>query len=246
MQQEIKKAAEIIKTSKFCIAFCGAGISIESGIPTFRGEGGIWDQYDSSCLEISNYYKKPVESWKLIKEIFYDSFGKAEPNPAHFALAELEKMKILKAVITQNIDNLHHEAGSQTVYEFHGNSRTFVCTACNMEFEKTEINLNAKLPLCPDCNSLLKPNFIFFGEGIPEPAGSASFELAEKCDLVIVIGTTGEVMPACNIPYIAKRNGAAIIEINPGMSAYTGKITDYYLKGKAGEILPQIVNYLKS
>ena len=149
MQQEIKKAAEIIKTSKFCIAFCGAGISIESGIPTFRGEGGIWDQYDSSCLEISNYYKKPVESWKLIKEIFYDSFGKAEPNPAHFALAELEKMKILKAVITQNIDNLHHEAGSQTVYEFHGNSRTFVCTACNMEFEKTEINLNAKLPLCP-------------------------------------------------------------------------------------------------
>jgi len=246
MHEQIKNAAEIIKASKFCIAFCGAGISIESGIPTFRGEGGIWNQYDPACLDIANYYRNPVESWKLIKEIFYDSFGKAEPNPAHFALAELEKMKILKAVITQNIDNLHHEAGSKNVYEFHGNSRTFVCTACETVFEKTEINLNGKLPLCTKCNSLLKPNFIFFGEGIPEPAGSASFELAAKCDVILVIGTTGEVMPACNVPYIAKRNRATIIEINPGKSAYTGQITDIYLQGKAGEILPQLVESIKS
>lgn len=246
MQEQIKKATEIIKASKFCIAFCGAGISIESGIPTFRGEGGIWNQYDPACLDIANYYRNPVESWKLIKEIFYDSFGKAEPNPAHVALAELEQMKMLKAVITQNIDNLHHEAGSKNVFEFHGNSRTFVCTACETIFEKTEINLNARMPVCNKCNSLLKPNFIFFGEGIPEPAGSASFELAEKCDVILVIGTTGEVMPACNIPYVAKRNGATVIEINPGKSAYTGQITDIYLLGKAGEILPQLVESIKS
>ena len=152
MQEQIKKAAETIQASKFCIAFCGAGISIESGIPTFRGEGGIWNQYDPSCLDIENYYRNPAESWKLIKEIFYDSFGKAEPNPAHFALAELERLKMLKAVITQNIDNLHHEAGSKNVYEFHGNSRTFVCTGCEMVFAKSEINLNAKMPVCIKCN----------------------------------------------------------------------------------------------
>jgi NAD-dependent deacetylase len=246
MQEQIKKAAEIIKDSECCIAFCGAGISIESGIPTFRGEGGIWNQYDPACLDISNYYSNPAESWKVIKEIFYDSFGRAEPNPAHTALAELEKKNLLKAVITQNIDNLHHEAGSKTVYEFHGNSRTFVCTECESVFEKTEVNLNARMPLCSKCNSLLKPNFIFFGEGIPEPAGSTSFELAEKCDVIVVIGTTGEVMPACNIPYVAKRKGAKVIEINPGKSAYTGYITDIYLKGKAGEVLTDLVKYLKS
>jgi NAD-dependent deacetylase len=246
MQDQIKKAAAIIKASECCIAFCGAGISLESGIPTFRGEGGIWNQYDPACLEISNYFRNPVESWKVIKEIFYDSFGKAVPNPAHIALAELEKMNLLEAVITQNIDNLHHEAGSKMVYEFHGNSRTLVCTECEAVFEKTEVNLDASIPLCLKCNSLLKPNFIFFGEGIPEPAGSKSFELAEKCDVILVIGTTGEVMPACNIPYVAKRNGAKVIEINPGKSAYTGQITDIYLAGKAGEILPQLVDFLKS
>jgi NAD-dependent deacetylase len=246
MQVQIKKAAEIMKASEFCIAFCGAGISIESGIPTFRGEGGIWNQYDPECLEIGNYFRNPIESWKVIREIFYDSFGKAVPNSAHFALADLEEMKLLHGVITQNIDNLHHEAGSKMVYEFHGNSRTLVCTDCGEVYDKTEINLNDRIPLCNKCNSLLKPNFIFFGEGIPEPAGLKSFELAEKCDVILVIGTTGEVMPACNIPYVAKRKGAIVIEINPGKSAYTEQITDIYLPGKAGEILPQIVNYLRS
>jgi NAD-dependent deacetylase len=244
MQAEIKNAAEIIKSAKFCIAFCGAGISIESGIPTFRGEGGIWNQYDPACLEISNYFSRPAESWKVIREIFCDSFGKATPNPAHYSLAKLEEMNILKAVITQNIDNLHHEAGNKNVYEFHGNSRTFVCTECEREYDKSSVKLDDVIPFCSDCHALLKPNFIFFGEGIPEPAGSKSFEMAEKCDVILVIGTTGEVMPACNIPYVAKRKGAKVIEINPGKSTYTDYITDIYLQGKAGEILPKLVDYI--
>jgi len=239
---EIKEAARMILQARRCVAFTGAGISVESGIPPFRGARGLWSKYDPEFLDIGYFHQHPLESWRLIKEIFYDFFGAAKPNAAHYALAELEKTNLLQAVITQNIDNLHQEAGSKTVYEFHGNSRQLVCTGCHAIRSVRETNLDILPPRCSDCGAILKPDFIFFGEAIPEPAGSLSFAEAEKADLFILIGTTGEIMPASLIPDRASEAGAKIIEINIEPSAYTHRITDLFIREKATQAMTEILS----
>jgi len=241
----IEKAIEIIKESRFLTAFCGAGISVESGIPPFRGEGGLWNRYDPDCLDLDTYLYHPERTWKLIKEIFYDFFGQAKPNPAHYALAELEKIGYLKSVITQNIDNLHQNAGSTNVIEFHGNSHFFVCTSCSTKYKLSELKLSNTPPLCPACGKLLKPDFIFFGEAIPALARDRAFRESELTDVMLVIGTTGEVMPASMIPYIARQQGAFIIEINPGYSAYQNGVSNIVIRQPAGEVMPKIVKGVK-
>ena len=241
----IEKAAELIKKSKHITAFTGAGISVESGIPPFRGKDGLWSKFDPIFLEINYFQQNPLKSWKLIKEIFYDFFGKAEPNTAHFALTEMEKMGHIKAVITQNIDNLHQQAGSKVVYEFHGNSRDLICTNCNKIYYANNINLSDLPPKCENCGTVLKPDFVFFGEPIPEPARTNSFLETEKADVFLLIGTTGEIMPASIIPIQAKKNNVEIIEVNIQSSNYTNTITDVFLKGKATEILEKLLNLLE-
>jgi len=229
----IKEAANLIKTSRHCFAFTGAGISIESGIPPFRGEGGLWSKYDPIVLDLDYFKENPAESWAVIKEIFYDFFGKAKPNSAHLALAKMEDADLLTSVVTQNIDNLHQAAGSKTVWEFHGNSHSLECTECNSKYKIKDLNFDQLPVLCPKCSGLVKPDFIFFGEAIPQLAYNKSVEEASNADLVIIIGSTGEVMPASYIPQIAKQNGATIIEINPEKSMYTNSITDIHIREKA-------------
>jgi len=246
MNEQIIEAATLLKKSRDTTVFTGAGISVESNIPPFRGEGGIWNKYDPKYVEISYFYQNPKDSWLVLKEIFFDHFGKAKPNYAHIGIVELEKLGIVKAVITQNIDNLHQEAGSTLVHEFHGNLNKLVCTDCGKLFHRQDVNLEADIPLCRFCNSLLKPDCVFFGEPIPEPAGSESFALTGNSDIILVIGTTGEVMPACNIPFIAKNNGAKIIEINLHESNFTSTITDIFLKGKATEMMESLVHAIRS
>ena len=245
MHNKIKEAADALRKSKKTIAFTGAGISVESGIPSFRGKDGIWNKYDPKYLEISYFFTDPINSWKVIKEIFFDHFGEAKPNAAHYFLAELEKQNLLKAIITQNIDNLHQEAGSKHVIEFHGNTRQLICMDCGEIYGRKTV-YEQDIPICNSCHGLLKPDFIFFGEAIPEPAGSDSFRLALEADVVIIIGSTGEVMPACNVPYYAKQNGATIIEINPEASNFSDKITDIFLQGKAGDIADLLLKELQS
>ena len=240
LENKIKDVANKLRQAKYPIAITGAGISVSSGIPPFRGEQGLWSKYDPMILEINYFQKHPEESWKVIREIFYDFFGKAKPNPAHYTLAHFQETGFLYEIITQNIDNLHQEAGSSNVVEFHGNSQRLVCTKCGKKYYAKEIDLEQLPPLCPKDNAVLKPDFIFFGEAIPSKAYSQALEAVEKTDLVLVIGTTGEVVPASQLPYLAKENGAQIIEINPGHSAYTHTITDIYLKEKAESILPLI------
>lgn len=241
IENNISLAAKAIRESKFMVAFTGAGVSVESGIPPFRGAEGLWSKYDPQVLELGYFFHNPYESWVVIKEIFYDFFGKARPNAAHLTLAELEKKGILKEVVTQNIDNLHQEAGNTIVHEFHGNSQKLVCTKCHKHFGVSEINLD-KLPVkCPSCNSLLKPDFIFFGEGIPMDAYSGSKKAAEKSDVFLIIGSTGEVSPANQIPMLAKQTGSLLIEINPEPSRYTNYITDIYLAGKAGDMMTRLM-----
>ncbi len=242
--QAFQQATELLGKSRFTTAFTGAGISVESGIPPFRGPEGLWSRYDPTVLDIGYFHQNPLESWKVIKEIFYDFFGKANPNAAHFALAKMEEKGLLENIITQNIDNLHQQAGSREVYEFHGNSHSLVCTKCGKHFGIPDIRFDNLPVLCDVCHGLVKPDFIFFGEGIPPRAYEKSLEAARRADIFLVIGTTGEIMPASEIPYIAKENDAKIIEVNTEPSNFTHQITDVFLQGKATEVMLKLVEVL--
>jgi len=233
MINDYTKAAELIKNSGLTVAFSGAGISVESGIPTFRGPNGLWSKYDPNILDIDYFLQNPKESWKYIKEIFYDYMQDIKPNDAHKFLADLEAQNILKAVITQNIDNLHQLAGSKNVIEFHGTAQKLICMNCFKKYDINEISLDDLPPTCPKCWGLLKPDFVFFKESIPKKALEESLKLAQTCEVMLVIGTSGEIQPASQIPIIAKQNGAKIIEINIESSNYTNTITDIFLNDKA-------------
>ncbi len=237
MEQKIREAAKRIKASKRVVAFTGAGISVASGIPPFRGPDGLWSKYDPSCFDIDYFLAHPKESWKLIKEIFYGFLQNVKPNPAHYALARLGC-----PVITQNIDNLHQKAGSKEVVEYHGTAETLVCMSCGKRFKREEVDFGSDIPSCKYCGGLLKPDFVFFKEPIPREAFERSVELAKGCDTMLVVGTTGEIMPASRIPYIAKMAGAGIIEVNIKPSNFTYEITDIFLRGKAEEVLPKLVD----
>ena len=238
--EEFKRAVELINSASIITAFTGAGISVESGIPPFRGAEGIWNSYDPSVLELDRYLEEPDESWPVIHDLFYQFFDAAKPNPAHDFLVYLEQQGKLKAVITQNIDNLHQEAGNSRVVEFHGNSKWMICTHCGERKPVSEMNISYDVPRCSTDNGLMKPDFVFFGEAIPERASSEAFMEAERADLLLLIGSLGEVMPAGMIPGYAKNFGCTIIEINTERSRFTDTVTDVYLKGKAGEVCEQL------
>ncbi len=243
---KLNQAANLLRDSKHTIVFTGAGISVESGIPPFRGEGGLWEKYDPIVLDLNYFLQNPKASWQALGELFYGPYGDAKPNEAHYALARLEKQGIIKTVITQNIDNLHQEAGSQNVYEFHGTLQTLVCLDCGEKYFAKQINFDNLPPRCLKDNGILKPDVILFGEAIPEEAASQSAKEALQADVILVIGTTGEVMPACMIPYKAQENGAKVIEINPNKSNYTDSITDVFLQGKATEMMQALEVELRS
>jgi NAD-dependent deacetylase len=240
------EAAKALRKSHFTTAFTGAGCSVESGIPPFRGEHGLWNKYDPKMLELDFFLENPGLSWPIIKNIFYDFFDYAKPNAAHRVLARMEKAGKLGRIITQNIDDLHQEAGSQRVFEFHGNSKQLVCLLCHRTYAVAEVSLDHLPPTCRECGGLLKPGFVFFGEGIPKIPMQAAYEAAEISDVFLIIGTTGEVMPANQFPPMAKDNGATIIEINPEPSLYTKYITDIFLQGKAGETMEKLEEVLFS
>lgn len=243
--ENLKKAAIIIQKSKNLSVFTGAGISVESGIPVFRGQDGVYSKYEHKVLEIRYYKKNTQESWTAIKDIFYDKFIEAKPNKAHYILAEWEKSGLLEYVITQNIDNLHKSAGSKSVVEYHGNKEYFICFDCASVYSSKEIELKDTPPICKKCGGLLKPDFVFFGEPIPSKAANLSYEVAKNSDVHIIIGTTGEVQPASYIPVYAKKAGATIIEINPKPSKFTNKITDIFINMKASEALTELKNIIK-
>lgn len=240
----IKLAANLIKNSRHTTVFTGAGISVESGIPPFRGENGLWAVYDPEFLDIFYFHNNPAKSWDMITELFYKHFGNTRPNRAHLAIAELEEKSIVKAVITQNIDYLHQQAGSKNVIEFHGTYRRLVCMDCNRQSDYSEDLLKKLPPRCGLCDGILKPDFVFFSEPIPDDASRRSFQEAEIADVFLVIGTTGEIQPASTIPVLAHQNGAKIIEINIKESKFTDTIVDVFLQGKATEIMDQLLAYL--
>lgn len=241
---KLKQAAQLIRKAKYAVAFTGAGISVESGIPPFRGENGLWNTTDPIFLEIEFFKKMPLQSWQKIKEIFYDSLGDAEPNLAHEVLAKMEQRSFIETVITQNIDHLHQKAGNKYVYEIHGTYKQLVCTECSSEYDMSFADLNYLPPTCYICKGILKPDMVFFNEPIPAFAKKRSFEEAAKADVMLIIGTNAEVMPAAKIPETAKENGAKIIEINIKPSLFTNTVTDIFLEMKASEAMKEIGNLL--
>jgi len=237
----ILTAAKIVKESISTIALTGAGISVESGIPDFRSAGGLWTRYNpSEYAHIDGFRHNPRKIWRMIFEL-RDMTKNAQPNPAHIALAQLEKMGLLKAVITQNIDNLHQRAGNIKVVEFHGNSERLQCIYCGAEYPADEFMIDDEPPHCKNCGEILKPSVIFFGEMIPQMALMESQNLASDAKVVLVIGTSAVVYPASSIPHIAKANGAYIIEFNVEKTVISPTITDIFIQGKVGETLPEFI-----
>lgn len=238
----ILRAGEILRASRSTLIFTGAGISVKSGIPPFRGAGGLWEKVDPSFIEIGFFLRHPEESWRKIREIFYDNWGAAKPNAAHYALADLQKSGLAQTLVTQNIDCLHQRAGSPGVITFHGSLERLVCLNCGDFFPAETRYTGQNKPACPGCGGLLKPDVVFFGEGIPEDASNAAFDAAQHAGAVLVAGTSGEVMPAAMIPRVAKQAGATVIEVNPEPSAFVRDgVTDLFLQGPAEEILPELV-----
>lgn len=247
MSSEVLKASEIVKKAKNMIALTGAGISVESGIPDFRSSGGLWEKYDPAIYAtIQSFRSMPEKVWEMIFEMMAITEN-AKPNRAHYAFADLEEMDLLKAIITQNIDNLHQEAGSRNVIEYHGNSKHLVCLSCSRKYDLMEFRIKEReIPKCTGCGRILKPSTIFFGETIPYNALSDSQKYAESADVVLVAGTSAVVYPAASIPRIAKRKGAVIIEFNLEETELTASDTDILILGSAGETLPELVKLVRS
>ncbi len=242
---DYRKAAELIKKHGHGVAFTGAGISVDSGIPAFRGGQGMWEKYDPmEYAHIRAFSSNPEKVWIMLREMSAVVF-QSSPSPAHKALAILEEKGYLRAIITQNVDGLHQTAGNKTVIEYHGNHRWLTCPTCSNRLPLTEEVLDAlPYPRCGKCGDALKPDVVFFGEGIPVNAMIQANEEALACKVMIIIGTSGVVYPAAEIPYTAKARGARIIEINIEATPFTSSITDYFFAGSASLVLPRILEYL--
>ena len=241
-----EEAAALWRRAGCVIALTGAGVSVPSGIPDFRSPGGLWARYDpAEVATIQALRKRPKRVWEFIREAVL-VFGQARPNAAHRALAALEASGRLEAVITQNIDNLHQEAGSRRVIEFHGSGKRFYCMDCRKQFDPAgaaSIAAEALPWRCDACSGVIRPDFVFFGEQIPTAALSESLELAGRADLAVIVGTSGEVAPANSIPYQVKAAGGKVVEINLGASSYAG-LPDVVLRAPAEEVLPVLEELL--
>jgi NAD-dependent deacetylase len=238
----IQKAALKIKNSKLTIALTGAGISVESGIPPFRGKGSLWEKFDPmKYAEINYFLNNPKEVWEVFLKDMEKTLKNANPNPGHKGLYELEQKGLLTAIITQNIDGLHQKAGSSDVIEFHGSFANFYCMECFEQVDLEGLDLSKIPPRCKKCNGILRPDCVFFGEMIPQNALERAGMLASQCEVVIVIGTSALVQPAASIPVAAKTSKAFVIEINPEPTPLSDSIADITLLGDAGSVMTDLL-----
>ena len=239
----LQTAARALARSARLVVFTGAGVSKESGIPTFREpETGLWARYDPMQLATPEAYRKdPAFVWSWYEHRFGVAAG-AEPNPGHRAIAELEGLLPQVAVITQNIDGLHQRAGSSHVIELHGTMHSFRCIEgrhCGFHWEDFA-GQDEKPPRCPECGDYLRPEVVWFGEGLPPDAVGAAQQLSAGCDVMLVVGTSGVVYPAAAMPGLAKEAGATVIDVNPERDALS-RMCDLFLRGPGGEVLPELV-----
>lgn len=232
---------EKFKNSKNILALTGAGISAESGVPTFRGKEGLWKEYRAEELATPQAFQrdpKLVWEWYLWR---IELISNKSPNPAHFALAELEKKRSDFYLITQNVDGLHKRSGSEKIIEIHGNIFRNKCIRCSKTYDSDPSKLKNSTE-CPNCKGSVRPDVLWFGESYDTDLLNQAVSLAEKSEIVFVIGSSGAVGIPVELARIAKENGAFVIEINIDPSGYS-KYSDLFLQGKAGEILPELIPY---
>ncbi len=240
----IRAAARLMRESDRTVALTGAGLSVESGIPPFRSEAGsvvgLWERYDPAhYATIEAFERDPARVWTMLAELGGVIRG-ARPNEGHLAMARLELEGRLSGIITQNIDGLHQEAGSRAVLEFHGNWRTMTCRRCREGVDSRRVPLDRLPPRC-GCGGVLKPDVTLFGEIIPSVVIDAAREMAAGCEVLLVVGTSGEVAPAASIPRTAREAGAAIVEVNPESVRAGFPGADLRLSGPAALVLPALV-----
>ena len=235
-----EEVVRLIVDLKPSVALTGAGISAESGIPTFRSKGGLWEKYDPMIYaSIEAFREDPSKYWTIRGE-FIRSYDTYQPNQAHLALAELEEMGIVRHVITQNIDGLHRKAGSRNVTEIHGSLRETYCLQCGKEFIAPHVPEG--LPPHCDCGGVLKPNTVLFGERLPEGALETAYHQSATCKLMLVFGTSAVVQPAASLPVLARQKGAKIVELNIE-PAFPG--ADFFIEEKAGTGMARLVEEIK-
>lgn len=244
--EAIREAAAVLKNARKAFALTGAGASVESGIPDFRSDVGLWTKYPpQEFATIDAFLANPAKVWGMWRELG-GQLGAARPNPGHHALAELEAAGRIAAVVTQNIDNLHQEGGSQKVIEYHGNGRRVYCMDCHRRspLDLAAISALDGPPRCA-CTGLQKPDVVLFGELIPAHAQFEAEALAQTADVVLIVGTSAQVYPAAGLPYTAHQRGALIIECNTEPTDFTDTITTHFLQGPCGQTLPRLLAALQ-
>ena len=245
---QFSQAAELLRSARRVVALTGAGTSTPSGIPDFRSDGtGLWSQVDPFVVaSVWGFRENPQRFYKWMQPLASDILS-AQPNRAHQALVSMENSGKLRIIITQNIDALHQKAGSQRVIELHGHLRMVVCLTCTFSDDATAY-LNAfvdeyAVPFCPHCGDVLKPDIVLFGEPLPEESIVLAQEEALQCDLMLVAGSSLEVMPAADLPALAVRSGARLILVNLGITPYD-HLADVIVQGDVAKILPQLADAL--
>ena len=237
MTKSMAQAVEMLVGSKRTVALTGAGISVESGIPAFRGSQGLWSIYDpEEYASIEGFRADPAKVWKMLYELDAAVQG-ASPNPAHYALARLEELGRMELVITQNIDGLHQEAGSREVAELHGSGRSLSCLSCSKRISRKDFEPTGQLPARCTCGGVLKPDFVFFGEALPMETFSRAMAATAGCDLMIVIGTSAVVSPASELPRLAVQSGSRVLEVNLEPTILNQTVSDLVLLGPAAQTM---------
>jgi NAD-dependent deacetylase len=246
MRNLVQQATELIAQAQHVVVFTGAGVSKESGLPTFRdAQEGLWARYDPEELASPEGFRRNPElvwNWYQYRRALY---SEVEPNPGHLAIAELETLVPRVVVVTQNVDDLHRRAGSSDIIELHGNIYRYKCLdeGRRLDLEESE-QTHQVPPKCPHCGSLVRPDVVWFGEYLPADAMDRAIQESRQCDVMLVVGTSAIVQPAALLPYEATNHGASIIEINPSPSGAT-RIADVFLQGPSGKLLPRLLDELR-
>ncbi len=239
-----ERLIHLLRTATRLVALTGAGVSAESGLRTFRdAQDGLWRQYRPEDLASPQAFArnpKLVWDWYAWRR---EALKGARPNPGHYALAEMEKRLPEFTLITQNVDGLHHLAGSRNVIELHGNIQRVRCSQCG-RLAETWSEEGKEVPRCATCGGMLRPDVVWFGEALPRSALEAAVEAARACEVFFSIGTSGLVQPAASLAYAALNRGATVVEINVEATPLTGK-AHYFLQGRSGEVLPGLVKMIK-
>ena len=244
-EEQIRQAAEMMLAARYVIALTGAGMSVESGIPPFRGPGGLWTKYGEPPMNgFQIFLADPKQGWedriKRQDDELFAPLKRARPNPGHHAFVDLERMGVLRFLITQNVDDLHRQAGHQSLAEIHGNWKLIRCLECGKRFPAEEIGLETLPPHCPGCGGLLKADTVAFGEPIPPDVLRVCADHSARADLVVLGGTSATVYPAAGFALEVKERGGRLIEVNLYESEIS-PLCDVSLRGESGDVLPRLV-----